>query len=421
VTELLLTQQLESPSGTGRVDPEVTSGSQAPNQTNGMPTSQPPHSHWQIWAPCWMSGAFSCAHRYAAHPTSSARLRSAAMGYADAIRVIEQRARDDRASTRARWAASTGVDSSDVWAARIRIAGRLTVNFHPVRIGRDGRSVAAGLLAHGAYRSQWVTGISAGSRSALHGGERHRFERDFFGGAYEDVDPASGKHPVYGAFDLTVDDHGGSPRFGSCFLVLRSHVRERTTMCIGDTHTGPRDVGTFDEPRSILAGLAEQAAEGNLLNRRLDTDTLLAIIDGHDGRRSASRDLDGYVEAQVHGGVDLTDDVEAMVLDPSFRGSDVEQTLTTAAAHYRFELAWHRGSELAVADVPDDFRGPTMPALARTVAGSTGIVHARAIGIAAANHPYEDPTPLGDPAESPTQQLKYLWHTLLACGHDAVP
>ena len=50
MTELLLTQQLESPSGTGRVDPEVTSGSQAPNQTNGMPTSQPPHSHWQLCA-----------------------------------------------------------------------------------------------------------------------------------------------------------------------------------------------------------------------------------------------------------------------------------------------------------------------------------------------------------------------------------
>ena len=49
MTELLLTQQLESPSGTGRVDPEVTSDSQAPHQTNGMPTSQPPHSHWQFW------------------------------------------------------------------------------------------------------------------------------------------------------------------------------------------------------------------------------------------------------------------------------------------------------------------------------------------------------------------------------------
>jgi hypothetical protein len=341
------------------------------------------------------------------------------MGYAEAIRAIERRAFDDRATSRARWAASTGVGIADVWVDRLRIAGRPTVNFHPDRIGRDGRSVAAGLLSDGVYRSQWATGISSGSRSALHGGERHRFEREFFAGACDDIDPDSGEHPVYGAFDLVIDDHGGSPRFGSCFLVLRSHVRERTTMCVGDTHAAPRDVGTFHEPWSILAGLAEQAASRNLLNRRLDTDTLLALIDGKDLPRSASRDLNGYVEIQVHGGVELANDVEAIVLDPSFRGSDVEQDLATAAARYGFELAWHCGSELAVDDVPDDFRGPTMPALARRVAGANGIIDARAIGVTAAEHPYEEPAPLGDPPESTPQQLKYLWHTLLARGHDA--
>ena len=343
-----------------------------------------------------------------------------AMGDVEAIRVIERRGRLDRGTAQARWADSTGAEPADAWAARARLAGRLTVNFHPDRIGRDGRSVAAGLLADGAYRSQWTTGVSAGSRSALHGGERHRFEHEFFAGAYDDVDPASGEHPVYGAWDLTVDDHGGSPRFGSCFLVLRSHVRERITMCVGDTHTDPRDVGTFDEPWSILAGLAEQAADGNLLDRQLDTASLVAMLEGHVETRSASRNLDGYVEAQIHGGIDLADDVRAIVLDPSFRASAVDRTLAAAAARYGFDIEWHRGSDLAVDDVPADFRGPTMPALARNVAGSSGIVHARAIGAAAAEHPYEDPSPLGDPVESTQQQLKYLWHTVLAHGHDAV-
>jgi Protein of unknown function (DUF3626) len=341
------------------------------------------------------------------------------MRHVDAIRVIELRAQRTRSSAMARWTASTGAHSADVWAAQARVAGRLTVNFHPDRIARDGRSVAAGLLAHRTYRSQWETGISAGSRSALPGGERHRFERDFFAGAYDDIDSAAAPRPVYGAWDLTHDDHGGSPRFGSCFLVLRPHVRERTTMCVGDTHAGPRDVGTFDEPWSILAGLAEQAAAGNLLNRRLDTDALLAILDGQQLRRWASRDLDGYVETQIHGGVDLADDVEAIVLDPSFRGTEVEQLLGAAARRDRFELAWHCGSELAVDDVPADFRGPTMPSLALSVVEPEGILHARAIGAAEAAHPYEDPSPMGDPTESTPQQLKYLWHTLLAHGHDA--
>jgi hypothetical protein len=109
------------------------------------------------------------------------------MGYAEAIRAIERRAFDDRAASRARWAASTGVGFAEVWVDRLRIAGRLTVNFRPDRIGRDGRSVAAGLLSVGTYRSQWATGISSGSRSALHGGERHRFEREFFAGACDDT------------------------------------------------------------------------------------------------------------------------------------------------------------------------------------------------------------------------------------------
>ena len=148
----------------------------------------------------------------------------------------------------------------DRWTARLARAGRITLNFHPDRVTRRGDSVAAGLLADGRYRSQWVTGVSAGSRSAIAGGERQRFEREFFDGAYDQVDPSMHEHPVYGALDLLFDPHGGSPRFGSSYTILRPHVRERTTLCLGDSHVGPPDVGTFDAPWSILAGLAEQAA-----------------------------------------------------------------------------------------------------------------------------------------------------------------
>jgi len=41
---------------------------------------------------------------------------------------------------------------------------------------------------------------------------------------------------------------------------------------------------------------------------------------------AAHRDLlDDYIDAQVHGPVILTDHVEAVVLDPSHRGTDVER------------------------------------------------------------------------------------------------
>jgi len=49
------------------------------------------------------------------------------------------------------------------------------------------------------------------------------------------------------------------------------------------------------------------------------------------------------------------------VVDPSFRGTDVEIDLETAAGRGGFEVRWHRGSELPVERVPDDFRGPEYP------------------------------------------------------------
>lgn len=344
------------------------------------------------------------------------------MGSRAAVEAIQQRAAADSWRAWERWSASSAVHGVlQDWVPRMRFAGRLTLNFHPDRISRDGRTVAAGLAEDGSYRSQWVTGISAGSRSALRGGERERFERELFAGAYDEVDPSSGEHPVYGSFDLLFDEHGGSPRFGSSYFVLTSNVRERATLCLGDSHMGPADVGTFDQPQSILAGLAEQASTGRLLNRDLGADVLVAALDGDYRLDGASRDLDGYIELQVHGGVSLADDVEGLVLDPSFRGTQVDCDLSTAAERFGFALTWHCGSEISIEDVPNDFRGPTMPPLARQVSDSDGLVHARAIGIAAAHVRHEDPGPFGDPPESALQQLKYLWHTVVAHGRDAAP
>jgi hypothetical protein len=294
------------------------------------------------------------------------------------------------------------------------------LNFQPDRVTASNSTVSAGLLEDGRYRSQWVTGISNGSRSAVAGGDRHGFERALFDGAYDAVDPATYEFPVYGALDLLQDPHGGSPRFGSSYVVLASHVRRRTTLCVGDSHLGPRDVGTFDAPWSLLAGLAEQAAARSLLDRALGLDDFFRVLDGRIPSLTPSRCLDGYVEAQVHGGIDLARDVEAIVLDPSFAGTDTDRDITTAARRYGFAIGWHGGSALAVGDVPSDFRGPSMPGLARRVAGPDGVVDALSIGRAARRVPLDGPLPGGDPRESDLQQLKYLWHTLLAHGQDAV-
>ena len=305
------------------------------------------------------------------------------------------------------------------WAQKLA-GGRLTLNFHPDRISSSGTTVAAGLLADGRYRSQWITGLSNGSRSAFVGGHRHGWEAEIFDGAYDMAD-VQVEHPVYGSLDLLTDPHGGSPRFGSGFAVLKDHVLTRTTLCVGDSHAGPRDVGTIGEPLALLAGLAEQAAAGSLLGRSMDVDDLRAVLDGRLRLDRPSRNLDWYVEAQVHGGVDLGSDVESIVLDPSFRGTTVDGDLSQAAVRYGFRLDWHDGSELVADTIPPEFRGPTVAELGRRIARADGLLDASMIGCAAQGTRLGPPFAEGDPPESDLQQLKYLWHALLAFGHDAVP
>lgn len=333
-----------------------------------------------------------------------------------AIDRVRHRAASARQIALDRWRAAIGGPSPP--PDLVATAGRLTVNFHPDRVARTG-VVADGLLESGRYRSQWATGISSGGRTAFVGGDRQSFERTLFDGAYDDADPTRDEFPVYGAFDLVRDPLGGSPRFGSSYLVLADHVRDRTTLTLGDSHVAPADNATFDEPWPLLAGLAEQAATGRLLGRDLGVDDLLALLRSGGEERPTDRDLDHYVEAQIHGGVRLDDDVAEVVLDPSFRATAIEASIAAAADRHGVDLSWHRGSELDADRVPDDFRGPTMPDLARRVARSDGVVDAHAIGVAARRAVVGELQPDGDPPDSDLQQLKYLWHTLVAFGHDA--
>ena len=109
-------------------------------------------------------------------------------------------------------------------------------------------------------------------------------------------------------------------------------------------------------------------------------DILFRVLDGSYRSRGPRRDLDGYIKTQVHGGVSLETDVETVV-DPSFRGHRRRAGLTGGCRSLPLHLAWHRGSELHVDDVPPDFRGPAMPSLPRKGARGDGIVDAHAIGV----------------------------------------
>ncbi|MFT3765165.1 MAG: DUF3626 domain-containing protein [Minicystis sp.] len=312
-------------------------------------------------------------------------------------------------------------------AADLGRKARVTLSFHPDRLLADGRTVIEALVAEGRYRSQFETGISNGSRTAYRGGERDRWEEALFGGAYQERGAAPAERPRYGGLDVMRHADGASPRFGSCYLVLRSHVAPFCTFTWGDSHLGPEHVGTLDAFEPILAAmLASAETQPDTLGvRGLTVPGLverLASLD-RDGAAEdvVGRALDGYIEAQVHGDIALGEDVEALVIDPAFAGTTAGEHLHALGARYGLPVRAHPGFVLAVTDVPPDFRGPRMVPLAARLAArfsrAQGELDAVVVGRAAASlhrapQAWED---WGKPDET-LQHLKQMWHVLVAFG-----
>lgn len=240
---------------------------------------------------------------------------------------------------------------------------RVTVHFHPDRLAGDVPILTA-MADDGRYRSQFETGTSNGAVSCHPGGDRWRWESRLFGSVYDDAPPAA--RPVYGSLNHRGRPAGGSTRFGSAHLRLNADVLARTTFCYPDSVFEPVDVGTAE--RCDLAALAD-ADDKDL--------------------------LDDYIEAHVHGGVDFRRDVEALVLDPCFRGTGVE-----AGAHLLgVPVTWHHGFRARIEDIAarPDYRGPEIVEVAARIARD-GIVDARIIGAAVRD------------GLSDGQTLKRVWH-----------
>ncbi|MEU8890073.1 DUF3626 domain-containing protein [Streptomyces sp. NPDC048442] len=246
---------------------------------------------------------------------------------------------------------------------------RLTLNFHPDRPA-GGRPILEKLADDGTYLSQFVTGTSNGGLTARPGGDRWRWESRIFGGAYDRA-PAH-ERPVYGALNFRHQAVGAAPRFGSAHLRLTARSLFRTTFCYPDSFTEPSAFGVAS--RMSLIELAE--------------------ADDQDA-------LDDYIEAQVHGPVRLDRDVEALVLDPSFRDTAVE----AAARRLPFPVEWHPGLRLTVAQLRrhPDYRGQEYVDLGAEIA-EAGHLDPRIVGDAARTGRY-------DP-----QALKKVWHYLARFG-----
>ena len=245
----------------------------------------------------------------------------------------------------------------------------VTVHFHPDRsIGEA--LLLKHLISDGLYRSQFETGTSNGGLTAHPGGDRWRWEHRMFGGAYDQVPPE--QRPKYGALNYHRRPAGGSVRFGSSHLRLARHVLSRVSFCYPDSSTEPTHFGTARHMPLIALAEADDLDE-----------------------------LDDHIEAHIHGTLRLDRDIEALVLDPSFRDTDVE----AAARDLPCRLEWHHGFRLHVDDLQRhrDYRGP----------------HVVQAGLDIAEHGWLDARIIGDAvrrSSHPPQTLKQLWHCTARYG-----
>jgi len=302
-------------------------------------------------------------------------------------------------------AALAHVRASVPAGTRLETDAPITVNFHPDRMA-GGRTVMQGLLDDGRFRSQFETGISNGGLTAYPGGDRDRWEERMFGGAYQRPGVQPADRPKYGALNVLHHADGAAPRFGSAVLRLRGEVRERSTFTFGDSHGNPTEAGTIDAFDAVLRAMREHHGP-----------------DAFDRPRAPlpGRALDYYIEAQIHGPVDLAEDVDALVLDTAFQNSPcgtagVAGRLT---ARYGVRVEWRDGFRLAPSAVPPEFRGPEVPPLALFLCARyrAELVDPELIG-RAARAVVADPrewAQWGEPAEV-LQLLKYLWHVLVEYG-----
>lgn len=320
----------------------------------------------------------------------------------------------------------------------VRAYARVVVHFHPDRFGLKRMTVAEALLKEGFYRNQFETGLSSGGRSAFPGGDRDRWERDLFAGAYHMPGVDAAERPKYGALALVHYPDGPTPRFGSCHFVLRLAVSRRCSFTFSGSELAlaTQRLGTIDRMDCVMEALIGEVASGEgaripwppfvaptLGIESLTIPQLLELLcrklpmpppDPSTG--IPGRVLDSCIEAQIHGPVNLRDDIERLVIDPAFDGTITGEILNEICCKYEIPIQRHCGFQLSVDAVPDNFRGPAMPKLAQRVARN-GLVDAAAIGAAEATL-YLQPEmwrDWGSRAEV-LQHLKQLWHVVVHYG-----
>ncbi len=309
---------------------------------------------------------------------------------------------------------------------RIRSNTQIAIHFHPERLTKAGHSVAEGLVRMGRFCTQYETGISSGSPTAFPGGARDEWEKIFFGGQYHQETNKLLERPKYGALMLGGHLDGPAPRFGSCYLVLDQKVNTRSSYTYGGNQGDlmHEKTGTWENlDRVILALLVAREQDHILGLKEKSLGELLHRIGVKEEyqreNRSLGNALDSFVEAQIHGPVDLEKDAVKLVADSSFRETEIHTAFKELSNRFKLEIDWYPGYALPIAEVPSHFRGYEIGPLVKRIA-TDGILTTAKIGEAAnAFQRGPESWPYLGEGQEPLTYFRRVWHALLYHGRRA--
>jgi len=112
-------------------------------------------------------------------------------------------------------------------------------------------------------------------------------------------------------------------------------VAARATFSHDDSVTEPEVLGTADRFGAIWAALLDEVSRTGKALGLAATGPQAWMTALNEPRPAPGRAMDDYVETQIHGGLDLSADVTAVVADPSFIGTDTAAHLISLAPRLR--------------------------------------------------------------------------------------
>ena len=304
----------------------------------------------------------------------------------------------------------------------IKKKARIAIHFHPYRIVKDSKTVIESIIETGQYHNQFETKVSNGSLTAFKGGKRDVWENLLFGQIYKENEIPNSLRPKYGSLALISHSDGPSPRFGSCYFLTKPELSKYATFTYLDSYMNPKEKGTINFFEEILACLLSECFERDYAigeNQIRPNDLMRKIHQSLNqdyasiSENPISKNLDHYIEAQIHTEISLMNDIDYLIVDAAYRHTEYENLFKKVCELNPIELIWNKGRELEIKDIPENFRGPEMPTIAKEIAVNDKI-NAYLLGLA--EKKYKEKIEEEKVRQGKNQQLKYLWHTLIKYG-----